>query len=96
MPFFSITYPMAHLIRSAALTMVNIQNTLKSVNLLMQNAVGTLTTHTKTLSKRNVIKVLPPERMVKYDELINENTGKNRACRSINLVAISRAASVVS
>ena len=35
------------------------------VNRLRQYAMGTLTHHTNTLSNRNVIMVLPPERRVK-------------------------------
>ena len=51
-PFLTSTKPITHLIQSAILTHAKITTTNKPVNRLSTKAIGTLTIHTKTLSKR--------------------------------------------
>ena len=58
-------------------------------------ATGTLIAHIYPLSKRNVIKVWPPERIVKYDEWAKAWKGISAAPMQISEVAIERTESVV-
>ena len=51
----------------------------KLVKFIRKYAKGIDITHTEILSNKNVIKVFPPERIVKYDAFINASSGIHKA-----------------
>ena len=51
------------------------------------NANGAITTHVNTESKRNVTRVFPPERSVKYEQWLNEQNGIHTVATAMELVA---------
>ena len=65
-PESSMIVPITALIMSALETKKNTLTTERSVNWHRQNAMGRQTTQVNTQSNRKVMKVFPPERMVKY------------------------------
>ena len=65
MPEWSITAPMTALMMSAAETQKNTHTTGSPVKVHRQKAMGRHTAQVYTQSKRKVMKVMPPERMVK-------------------------------
>ena len=67
----------------------------RSVNLVKQNANGIDATQIYTLSKRKVITVLPPERIVKYEACKNACIGINAAEIKIKSAANALISSVV-
>ena len=65
MPFSIMMRPMTHLKIYVAQTMRYSGTISMSVHQVRPKATGTQMTHTKQLSNRKVMKVLPPERSVK-------------------------------
>ena len=71
--------PIIHFIRSIIWIQKNIMSTSMPVKRLIINAVGILIPQRNTLSNRNVTKVFPPVRKVKYEACMNAYNGIHTA-----------------